>query len=39
VQAAEGFIFEANLAGNIDGPVPYAINRDGVLVHRGTAQV
>ncbi|ETX04228.1 MAG: hypothetical protein ETSY2_30005, partial [Candidatus Entotheonella gemina] len=39
VQASEGFMFEAHLTGNTDGPVPYVITRNGVRVHRGTAQV
>ncbi len=39
VQAGEGFMFQAHLAGNADGPVPYVITRNGVSVHRGTADL
>lgn len=38
-QAGAGFIAEARLAGNTDGPVPYTITRNGAQVHRGVAQV
>ena len=39
VQAGEGFVFEAHIAGNVDGPAPYTVSRDGVLAHRGVVQV
>ncbi len=39
VPAGAGFVAEAHLTGNTDGPVPYTITRNRVAVHRGTAQV
>lgn len=39
VQTGAGFMAEAHLVGKTDGPVPYTITRNGVEVHRGTAQV
>ena len=39
VQAGEGFMFEAHVAGNVDGPAPYTVSRGGAIVHRGVIQV